>query len=118
MSRSIVKALIERGQQVSLLAVLDQREVWIDKDRNTVTLDDMSPRYARNLIAWLNRRADRILLAAQMRLSRDAAAPHGDMAQDALDGALDNLLRANAEEWLEEQPLMQRLHEIAEEQEQ
>lgn len=84
-----------------------QGEVWVDRESVEHRIVDMEPRYCRNVINFLKRRADRIATAVGVRMITGPQ-PSGEVANDVFDAALDEL-EADPAGWLESTPLLEAL---------
>jgi hypothetical protein len=93
-------------------AIVMQDEIWVDKHGISHKIDDMSEHYIRNVINFLHRRARRIqdyhcMVAMEVYYSHDG----GDMANDALYSEMHYTCDTDPNQWLDETPLLMKLHE-------
>jgi hypothetical protein len=88
-----------------LLDLLYQDKLWIDGECRTLTLKEMKPAHRRNLIAWLERKAERIKNAYEWSLACGPQ-PSGEMASDAFEQEQAALWEQSGIDWLNETPLM------------
>lgn len=89
--------------------VLEQDQVWYNREGDEILLEDMSLRYLKNVLAFVERRAAFLKARAEAQLLFWCGQPHGDMAQDALDSILAEVLDQEPTTWLYGQPLVARL---------
>lgn len=88
--------------------VLHQRRHWWPKGATEpIRVKDMSVRYKRNVLAFLERRADRLKQGAEWELA--GVQMNGEHAQDSIDQMLDVLMRTSTLEWFNDLPLIKRL---------
>lgn len=90
--------------------VLMQDEVWYPKEGDPVRLDEMSLRWKKNLLAFLERRAEALKMSAELELV--GATMGGEHAQDAVDQILAETLETKATTWLYQQPLVEKLEQL------
>lgn len=90
--------------------VLFQDEIWYPREGDPVRLDDMSLRWKRNLLAFLERHAPSLKQQAEFELM--ATTMNGEHAQDAVDQILSETLETKATTWLYQQPLVERLERL------
>lgn len=105
-SEEEIRAAVKRAEQ---RMVLTQTEVWFDADGNEIRLEDMSLRYLKNVLGFLERRADRLKRAAEAQIWAWSTEPHGDMAQDSLDRMYAEIEDQQAMTWLYDQPLVRQI---------
>ncbi|MGV9383500.1 hypothetical protein ACWDRB_47340 [Nonomuraea sp. NPDC003707] len=95
---------------------LDDEETWMDEQGIEHDIARMSPRYARNLLVWIDRQREGIVQAAVNAL-RDVPMPSiHTQAYDDVSRACDDEAAAitrNPRAWLAETPLIQALTEAA-----
>lgn len=91
------------------LRLLDQGDVWIPANGREIKIVDMSPGHVRSLIAWLDRRAPLLHMAACFESCAWVAG--GDMANDALDRERTVLWDCDPKEWLHNTVLWETLAE-------
>lgn len=99
----------------NILDLLRQDEWWRPFEKPPVRLVDMTVSHRRNLVAWLERRAFSLHLQESFRNAMIAVSPigpGGDMACDAFDSMSMEHDRKDPREWLDEQPLVQKLREL------
>lgn len=94
--------------KMSVLDLLDQDKIWVTREGQTLTLEEMEPSHRRNTLALLRRKAFSLNLLYFTRYF-GGYGPSGEMAQLAFDHAADEFIDQNPKEWLEEQPLVRRL---------
>lgn len=100
-------------QQWRRRAVLSQTEVWYPREGDPVRLDDMSLRWKRNLLAFLERRAPRLKASAEWQLVGWASSDRiGEHAADSLDAVLSETMDTLPLTWLYRQPLVERLEQL------
>lgn len=97
--------------------VLRQDKIWIAKDGRKLRLEEMEPGHRSNLLAYLRRRAPGLHLQNALRLSTMPMPDIESMAYDTLSDGINRELDMPPERWLEEQPLVIRLAELAAESE-
>lgn len=94
--------------KMSVLDLLEQDKIWITREGQTLTLEEMEPRHRRNTLALLRRKALGLNLLYFTRYF-GGYGPSGEMAQLAFDHATNTFIEQKPKEWLEEQPLVSRL---------
>lgn len=90
---------------------LDNDETWTTGDGETIALEDMEPRHRRNVLAWLEKRAEALKLADDLSLC-SVVGPSGDAASDMFEMSVGQQFEMSAAEWLEEQPLVIALRDL------
>lgn len=87
--------------------LLEQSEVWLNAEGQTLRLDDMEPNYCARVRSFCLRQAEaaHALLMYQMTLGPD---PSGEVAQDAYNATFDALEQEgeNPQEWMARQELL------------
>jgi hypothetical protein len=97
---------------VSMSVLLQQSRLWITKDGRELRLEEMEPSHRDNLLAYLRRRAKTLHFCSAGLLG--VPMPDIDtMAYDMVSDALDREIYMDPAEWLEEQPLVIRLVQLA-----
>lgn len=94
--------------------VLSQDEVWYPKTGDPIRVDEMSLRYKKNVLAFLERRAPTLKAAYEWRMIAGPQ-PSGDAAQDAFDSAMGELFEMQPIKWLYRTPLVERLEQLVRE---
>jgi hypothetical protein len=97
-----------------ILTQLEQDEVWVDADLNTHRLEDLTPRHRGAILRWLERRAEDLQTSDGLSLL-SGPMPSGDAACDLFDAGMRELAEQDSAEWLAEQPLVQRLRALDDE---
>lgn len=88
--------------------VLTQDKVWWPKDADEpIRVKDMSVRYKRNVLAFLERRAPQLKLAADWEIA--GVQMNGEHAQDAVDAIAAAQYEMTVEEWFNDLPLIRKL---------
>lgn len=95
--------------RVGTIQLLDQDVWWLTKDKRAIQVADMETGHIRNLIGFLQRRADQLKQRYELSIIRGPQ-PSGDAATDCFDDAMSHLFDQPADKWIEEFPLMQKLH--------
>ncbi|MGW2220126.1 hypothetical protein ACWCSD_34500 [Nonomuraea sp. NPDC001684] len=93
-------------------ARLHEANTWTDEHGTTHIIARMSPRYARNLLVWLDRQHEGIVRAAAMALCDIKMPPFHTQAYDEVVSAGDaeaEAMRRNPRAWLADTPLVQAL---------
>lgn len=106
--RAAQEATLERLNRRN---VLMQDKVWYPKDGDPVRLDEMSLRWKKNLLAFLDRRASALHESA-VNAVIFGPRPGGDAACDAFDSMFDELMETRPTTWLYDQPLVVRLEQL------
>jgi hypothetical protein len=106
-------AYIERLDRTTrgLRNLLLQNRFWISKEGVRHPLDQMRPSYARNIIKWLEARAE-VLYEATCVSTAFNPGPSGEMAQDHYDEGVNQLFDTDPGVWLNQQVLMVALRKI------
>lgn len=95
-------------KKMNVFDLLEQDEVWVTQEGETLRLEDMEPRHRRNTLAFLRRRAHE--LHERMSLYYiTVPAPTADIASLMFEREMTEHFEKEPKVWLEEQPLMQRL---------
>lgn len=92
----------------STLDLLEQDKIWVTREGQTLTLEEMEPRHRRNTLALLRRKALGLNLRYFMRYF-GGPGPSGDMGSLLYEQAADEFINQKVDEWIEEQPLVRRL---------
>lgn len=100
--------------QMSQLDLLEQDKIWITREGQTLTLEEMEPRHRRNTLALLRRQALSLNLRYFMRYF-GGPGPSGEVAQYTFESAADEFINQRVDEWIEEQPLVRRLKMLVDE---
>jgi hypothetical protein len=95
-----------------LFEQLDQDETWTDSSGTTWRLEDMEPSHRQNLLAWFHRNAARLQAEDESAWLGGSLPSVGTVAFDMVMGDVMSGLGMTAQEWLEEQPLIERLREL------
>ncbi|AXH66350.1 hypothetical protein SEA_SATIS_191 [Streptomyces phage Satis] len=97
-------------QRASAIELLGQEDVWVDTNGTTHRLQDMDRRYCENVYGYLLRNSRALAEQTYHRVA-GGPQPNGEMACDAVDAILEELLDAieNSDRWMMERPLMQAL---------
>lgn len=106
------RAAAIRHQKYRRAHVLEQDEVWFNKAGEEIRLEDMSNRYLRNVMNFLEQRAGYFHTRECLWICAAAAMPHGDGAQDALDQVAEEVMDMLPTTWLYRQPLLVRLEAL------
>ncbi|WP_449060611.1 hypothetical protein [Planomonospora algeriensis] len=94
----------------------DQNEVWIDNDGNKTPIAHMSPRYARNILVFIERHNEGIARAAANALMDVPLPSAGTHAYDEVSASADAetaAILADPTGWLAQTPLVQALTDRA-----
>lgn len=94
--------------KMSVLDLLDQDKIWVTREGQTLTLEEMEPSHRRNTLALLRRKAFSLNLLYFTRYF-GGPGPNGDIAQSTFERATDEFIDQDPKKWLEEQPLVSRL---------
>lgn len=97
---------------VDIMILLNQRTWWRPKERESLRLTEMTPSHRRHLLAFLRRNAAVYKSAAEWSFLGSIDGHHGDMANDALDSIMDELLETRPQSWIEQQPLVKSLRKL------
>lgn len=91
--------------------VLQQDEVWFDSLGREIQLTEMSMRYKKRVVAFLERRAPMLKLRYELRfmVSVDQMS---EASQDAIGCEFDRILEQRPTTWLFQQPLLVRLERL------
>jgi hypothetical protein len=87
-------------------------DAWTTADGTEMALGEMAQSHIENVIAFLRRRAEVFKRRAENRMWRDLEgpfAPGGDVACDAFDEELAQLIRAPSVEWIDGTPIVRAL---------
>lgn len=97
-------------QRASAIELLGQQEIWVDTNGKTHRIQGMDQRYCENVYGYLLRNGRAIAEQTYHRIAFGPQ-PGGEMACDAVDAMLEELLDAttNSDRWMMERPLMQAL---------
>lgn len=85
--------------------VLDQAEVWFDRDGVEHRLGDLDLSHKVNILRFLKRRAPRLKFGYELRLATGVQ-PSGEAATDGFHQMLDQLAEQPTDEWFEQLPLV------------
>jgi hypothetical protein len=116
--RERVDAMLWRPQdgppprRVPITRLLEQRTWWRPRDADPIRLVDMEPSHRHHLLGFLRRNAARYKSAAEWNMfgmMSGPMGPSGDMATDAVEGIMDELIDQRPEVWIDQQPLAKRL---------
>lgn len=98
--------------------ILEQRELW-HRDRTPIRLEEMDDTHRRNLLAWIDRHATKIVRLAWWGAvdywSTELGRPHGDWAYDALERTSEaetDQMNEDPVGWLHDTPFYRRLAEL------
>lgn len=91
--------------------VLSQTEFWFTRDGRELRVDELSLRYKRSILAFLERRAPS-LLAGWVSRTLDCASTASEHAADGLYRLADEAMSKRPVTWLYEQPLAERLEAL------
>lgn len=97
--------------------VLSQTELWWPKgapDDQPIRVEDMSLRYKKNLLAFLERRADHLKFRYELDMV-SGPQPSGDGARDLFDRELTGVLEAKPVTWLYSMPFVENLERLVRE---
>lgn len=98
---------------VDILAMLKQRVWWRPKDSEPARLVDLAPSHRAHLLAFLRRNAAHYKDASEWGLINSIdGSHHGDVAGDALDSMVDELMGTSPQDWIEQRPLVKRLRKL------
>jgi hypothetical protein len=92
------------------MGLLSQDRVWIE-DGKLIPLKELQPQHRRNLIAYLERNAEKLKWSFELAML-SGLQPSGDMACDAFDSEMEKLERTSGIDWLNGLPLMIELRRI------
>lgn len=92
-------------------SVLWQDEVWFDRSGAEFRLEDLSLRWKRNILSFLEARASNLHMQwiAQTALGPQ---PSGEAASDAFGRMLDEAMSESPTKWLYQTPLVERLEHL------
>lgn len=98
------------AERMTAVDLLGQGEIWVDSQGTTYKISEMEPRYVHNVRSYLLRNGRALAEQAYHRVAFGMQ-PSGDMACDAVDAILEELLDAieNPGRWLERSELVQAL---------
>lgn len=88
------------GKPHTMQQLFDQSDWWRNGQRDWVSIDSIDDRYAINLCAFLEQRAEIYKMRYELAMCRQSGFPMGDMAQDAFDAEFDLLLDEPTLDWL------------------
>ncbi|MFG6197708.1 hypothetical protein [Nonomuraea sp. JJY05] len=97
-------------------ARLDNEETWMDEQGIEHVIARMSPRYARNILVWIERQHEGIVQAAANALRDVKLPPFDTHAYDDVVRSCDDeaaAMMSNPRAWLAETPLVLALTEAA-----
>lgn len=97
-----------RKSKMSVIDLLEQDKIWITREGQMLTLEEMEPRHRRNTLALLRRSALGLNFRYFMRYF-GGPGPNGDMGSLLYERAADEFIDQKVDEWIEEQPLVRRL---------
>jgi hypothetical protein len=95
--------------------MLSQDVWWRPRNAEPLRVKDMEPSHRSNTLEYLLRNAVRYKTAAENEfasLISGPMGPSGDMACDAVDSVMDELLEQTPLAWMEEQPLVRKLTKL------
>lgn len=93
--------------------ILEQDEMWWPREGAPIRLDDMGPRHRRNTLAMIRRNAAATKFAYEINALSGPRPDPFSMAADMVDEGLRQLAKQDPVEWINEQPLVARLAELA-----
>jgi hypothetical protein len=96
-----------------ILELLDQDDAWVTREGQVILLDELDAERRSSLLAWLRVHAPAFKAAEEADLV-SYGMPSGEAAFDMVLGGIMQLIGMSPEEWIEEQPLVQRLVELSE----
>jgi hypothetical protein len=99
----------EAKSKPSLLELLEQDKIWINRAGQRVKISRMEFQYAGNIVRWLQARADHLKFAAELRWLGFIEMLNGEMARDVADHEFALFMGLRAEKWLRRRPLMHAL---------
>lgn len=105
------RALVLAVEKDRRRSVLWQDEVWFDKSGSEFRLEDLSLRWKRNILAFLDARAP-MLQASWLARTCLGPQPSGEAATDAFDQMLDEAMSESPTKWLYQTPLVERLEHL------
>jgi hypothetical protein len=112
LSDTVQPPLKERLARIERRTVLSQDEVWYPKDGDPVRLQDMDTRYLTNVRNFLYRKAAALKNQEEWDMLSFAGTLGGEMAQDAMDSMLFEIMDMDPAIWLSQQLLMIRIEEL------
>ena len=100
----------EVHERLGILDLLEQKTIWVNRAGQRVQIAKMEPRYAANIVRWLEQRADVLKFYAEMRwLGFMEMLLNGEMARDCAEREFDSFLNLRADKWLRKRPLVRAL---------
>lgn len=96
----------------SIRRCLHEGDRWIDAAGKVHLIETIKPRYARNILRWLESRAPLLHDMECLRMA-GTPAPTAEQASYDFDDAFNHLNEMDPKDWLEESPLVQNLRQIS-----
>lgn len=90
---------------LKIMRALGKGDWWVTKEGETLSLDKITPRHARNIIGWLRRRAGFLHDIACLEFMK-IPEPQGEHALDDYNSSFDQLNEMDPVEWLMQTPLV------------
>jgi hypothetical protein len=93
--------------------VLAREDAWVNKHGVKVPLHEIDQRYASNIVAFLERRAEVLHFGAMGEYLGWDCPFNGDMATLSWEQGMAEVMEASPEEWLSEQPMYRLIRNLA-----